>query len=122
MPNRVKISTKTTRNEEFNRYTTGTGTKEDPFVTNTVTSMTASKANSNIKLLDVNEAIIKKGNLIAEDAFNNTTIIEITLKFDTKTSLKLRDFAIYGRPDPVIDPKGAAEYDKYKAILEDKKS
>jgi len=60
MPNRVKISTKTTRNKEFNSYKSLEGTDLDPYVIlNTVTSATATKSNPNIRLLDVNEKIGK---------------------------------------------------------------
>ncbi|MCR4881191.1 MAG: hypothetical protein K6A44_04480 [bacterium] len=118
MAKRVKISTKTTRNKEFNRYTTGDGTSANPYVVNSVTSMTATQINRNINLLDVNDAIVKKGGTIADDAYNNTTLIEALYSLDEKLSKKLRDFAINGRPDPAVDPKGAIEYDLYEQQLE----
>ena len=48
MAKRVAISTKTTRNKEFNSYQSGAGTQVDPYVLNTVTSTTATRTNPNI--------------------------------------------------------------------------
>lgn len=111
MPVKTKISTKTTRNTDFNYYESQ---YQGQKLINTVTSATATKDNKNIRLLDVDNAIVKKGNLIAADAYNNTVLIEISTGFNDKISRKIRDYAINGRP---ADPKEAAEYDKYDAIL-----
>lgn len=111
MPVKTKISTKTTRNTDFNYYESQ---YQGQKVINTVTSATATKDNKNIRLLDVDNAIVKKGNLISDDAYNNTVLIEISTGFNDKISRKIRDYAINGKP---ADPKGAAEYDKYEAIL-----
>ena len=117
MPKRVKISTKTTRNTAFNRYTTG-GQGGEPLVVNTVTSMTATRTNPNIKLLDVNEKIEQKGKAIADDSANNTTLIEITLQIDHKTALRLYDYSLGNIPDEKKNPKGYKEYMYYKELLE----
>ena len=95
MPVKTRISTKTTRNTDFNYYESQYDGKT---VINTVTSSTATKSNSNIRLLDVNNGIVKKGNLISDDAYNNTVMIEIMTKFDDKTARKIRDFAMSGSP------------------------
>ena len=120
MPNRVKISTKTTRNKEFNSYKSVEGTVLDPYVIlNTVTSATATKANPNIRLLDVNEKIRQTGKAIADDSANNTTIIEVSLQVDHKTALRLYDYSLGNIPDPITNPKGYNEYLYYKELLEE---
>ena len=118
MPNRAKISTKTTRNKKFNSYQTGTGTVSDPFVINTVTSTTATKSKPNIKLLDVNEKIEQTGQAIADDSANNTTLIEMTLQVNHETALRLYDYSLGNIPDPTKNPKGFKEYLYYKELLE----
>lgn len=118
MPNRVKISTKTTRNKEFNSYQTGSGTAADPYIYNTVTQTTTTKINPNIKLLDVSEAIKKTGSFIAKDAANNTVLIELSLRVDHETALRLYDYSLGNIPDPALNPKGFKEYMHYKELLE----
>ena len=110
MPNRVKISTKTTRNEEFNRY-------EKDGVLNSVTSMNTTREIPNIKLLDVNEAVVKQGSVIATDAINNTTLIEISLQVNHETALRLYQYSIGNIPDPETNPKGYQEYLYYYNAL-----
>lgn len=72
-----KKSTVTTRNVAFNEY--DYLYNEDTIVKATVNSMTANtkKGTQNIKLLDMTDAVVKKGIQITEDALNNTTIIEL---------------------------------------------
>ena len=118
MPNRVKISTKTTRNKKFNSYQTGTGTVNDPFVINTVTSTVATKNSPNIKLLDVNEEILQKAEAIATDSANNTTLIEMSLQVNHETALRLYDYSLGHIPDPVKQKKLYKEYLYYKYVLE----
>lgn len=114
MPKRVKISTKTTRNKEFNGYVTGDGSLENPYVLNTVASTTATKDNPNIRLLDVNQGVAKSGKEIKADALQNMTLIEGNTGLDTKTALIVANFALHGRP---TDPVAAALYDKLAAAL-----
>lgn len=120
MAKRVDTSTKTTRNKEFNSYM-----DLNTNVYHTVLSTTAGKKDAttgetirNIKLHDVGEAIIKKGYEIADDALNNTAMIETMFGFDNKTAKVLANYAINGRPDPVQDPSGAKAYDRLETILE----
>ena len=118
MSKRAKISTKTTRNTAFNSYETGTGTAGDPLVLNSVASITATKDNPNIKLLYLNDAIIKKGKAIADDSAINTTLIEISLDVDHATALRLYDYSLGNIPDKKTNPKGYKEYLTYKILLE----
>ena len=119
MPNRVKISTKTTRNKEFNSYKSVEGTVLDPYViVNTVTSTTATKNNPNIRLLDVNEGILQKGKAIADDSADNTTLIEMTLQVNHETALRLYDYSLGNIPNPATNPNGYKEYLYYKVLLE----
>ncbi len=76
MPSRATISTKTTRNKDFNYYETGDGI-DDPIIRHTVVSTTATRTNPNIKLLDVNQAIVKSGSDIINDSWQNTTLMEV---------------------------------------------
>ena len=125
MPKRVKISTKTTRNKEFNGYNfdvvINEGTEKQYTVDNvlhTVASTTATKDNPNIRLLDVNQGIAKSGGEIKDDALQNMTLIEGKTGLDTKTSKVVAYYALNGRPNPEVDPAGAALYDKLAAALE----
>lgn len=111
MPKRVKISTKTTRNEEFNSYTT---VESSQTYLNTVTSATATQNNPNIRLLDVNQAIIKLGKDISGDSFKNTNIIEAKTGFDSKSALLAAYYAKTGEPS---DPQEKILYNKLKAAL-----
>lgn len=84
-----KKSTVTTRNVAFNEY--DYLYNEDTIVKATVNSMTANtkKGTQNIKLLDMTDAVVKKGIQITEDALNNTTMIEINTDMSANAAKEL---------------------------------
>lgn len=116
-----KKETTTTRNEEFN-YFVDNVTKSDSTVLaekvrHTVLSTTANtkKGVQNIKLLDMTDAVVKKGSDIYTDALHNTIMIEFQTGLSKDLATWAAVFAIRdGRPE---DPQIGALYDQIEKLL-----
>ncbi|MCR5265574.1 MAG: hypothetical protein K6E29_03160 [Cyanobacteria bacterium RUI128] len=118
MAKRVDTATKTTRNKEFNSYFEIINSSNSIYHTVLSTTANTKKIIQNIKLHDVGEAIVKKGSEIADDALNNTAMIETLYGFDTKSAKILAYYAVNGEPDPYDDPEGYVAYKKLEEMLE----
>lgn len=106
-------TTKTTRNKNFNYYSEN---KNGAIYANSVASMSTTKDISNIRLLDVNSAVIVKGAQIVADSSNNTTLIEANTGLSSDVAKIVAQFAISGEPE---DAGLKKIYNKLKELLDD---
>lgn len=117
-----KKETTTTRNQEFN-YFVDNVTKSDSTVLaekvrHTVLSTTANtkKGVQNIKLLDMTDAVVKKGSDIYTDALHNTIMIELQTGLPKDLATWAAIFSVSGCPE---DKELAQLYKKIEKLLDD---
>lgn len=87
-----------TRNKNFNSFI-----NDDSFISS-ITTVTATKSNPNIRLLNYGDYIRKSGNDIIKDADSNHTMKDhnIDSKIDSSNIIKTNNYYIYGSPYKLV--------------------